>query len=267
MKQSIPLKSVANARELGGYQTVDGRTIRNGVLLRTANLNNITDEDICKLRDDFRLSDIIDFRMKMELTGYEDPEICGVTNTHLDVIDISEMSLPENQDIDINKLDLIQLVDICEQIGMLDEDMYIGFLMNDLGKKSFSRFFRILLAADPDRAVLWHCTSGKDRTGLAAMLLLAAFGVEESVIMDDYMLTNEYNAGRIEGTKKYLGARGCNVTLQEKAALVFDAVERRFMENAISFLNGKYGSVAGYIRTELNISDEEIAFLKDKYTK
>ena len=51
LKQSIPLKSIANARELGGYLTSDGRTVRNGVLLRTANLNDITAEDIQTLKN------------------------------------------------------------------------------------------------------------------------------------------------------------------------------------------------------------------------
>lgn len=267
LKQSIPLRSVANARELGGYHTADGRTVRSDVLLRTGNLNDITAEDIQTLKEQYRLSDIIDFRMEMEMRGYKDPVIGGVTNSHLDVIDMSDMLSQGIPDVDINALDIIQLVELCEKMSMLDDKMYIGFLSTDSGKKAFSQFFRILLAAEPDRAVLWHCTSGKDRTGLAAMLLLSLLGVEESVIMEDYMLTNEYNAPRIEGTKKYLKARGCDDALTEKAALVFDAVDRRFMENAIKFLKEKYGSVLGYISSELDISDEDIGLLKEKYTK
>ena len=267
MKQSILLKSVANARELGGYHTADGKTVRKGALLRTANLNDITAGDIQTLNNVYRLSDIIDFRMEMELRGYEDPVIGGVTYTHLDVIDIPGLLSPEEPDVDINKLDVIQLVEMSEQIDMLNEDMYIGFLKNDMGKRAFSRFFRILLTADPDRAVLWHCTSGKDRTGLAAMLLLSALGVEEPVIMEDYMLTNEYNAPRIEETKRYLKAKGCEEAFAKKAALVFDAVDRSFMEKAIAFLKEEYGSTAGYIRSELNISDGDIDLLKEKYTE
>lgn len=81
------------------------------------------------------------------------------------------------------------------------------------------------------------------------------------------MLTNEYNAPRIEGTKKYLKSRGSDDALTEKSALVFDAVDRRFMENAIAFLKEEYGSVLGYIRSELNISDGDTQLLKEKYTK
>ena len=267
LKQSIPLKSVANARELGGYLTSDGRTVRNGVLLRTANLNDITAEDIQILKNQYHLSDIIDFRMAMEMGGNADPIISGVMNTHLNVIDVQAFEQYKMPEADIKHFDIIQLVTFCEQIGMFNDQMYIGFLSTESGKKAYSRFFRILLAADPDRAVLWHCTSGKDRTGLAAMLLLSLFGVDESVIMEDYMLTNEYNAPQIAETKKRLKARGCDDALTEKAVLMFDAVDRHFMENAIAFLRKQYGSVVGYIRSELNISEREITLLKKIYTE
>lgn len=267
LKQSIPLKSVANARELGGYCTADGKIIRRGVLLRTGNLNDITAEDIQILKNQYRLSNIIDLRMDMEIGDYEDPVIGGVCNTHLNVISNQKFEQQEMADVDINKLDIIRLVELCEQMGMLDDKMYIDFLESETGKRAFSQFFRILLESSPDRAVLWHCTSGKDRTGLAAMLTLSVLGVEESDIIDDYMLTNEYNAGRIERTRQHLRTRGCNDALTEKATLVFDAVDRRMMENAIAYLKEKYGSVVGYIRSELNISDEEIDMLKEKYSE
>ncbi len=267
LKQSIPLKSVANARELGGYLTSDGRTVRNGVLLRTANLNDITAEDIQTLQNQYRLSDLIDFRMEMEMGDNADPIIGGVTNTHLNVIDVQAFEQHTKSEEDIKHFDIIQLLAFCEQIGMFNDKMYIGFLSTESGKKAYSRFFRILLAADPDRAVLWHCTSGKDRTGLAAMLLLSLLGVEESVIMEDYMLTNAYNAPKIAETKQRLRAKGCDDALTQKAVLMFDAVDRCFMANAIAFLREQYGSVVGYIHSELNISEREITLLRQKYTQ
>lgn len=81
------------------------------------------------------------------------------------------------------------------------------------------------------------------------------------------MLTNEYNAPRIAETKKRLRARGCDDALTEKAVLMFDAVDRHFMENAVAFLKKQYGSVVGYIRSELNITEREITLLKKIYTE
>lgn len=261
---SIHLHSIHNARELGGYITADGRRITNGLLLRTSSLNGISDEDIRLLTDIYRVEHIIDFRMPMEIAGAEDPPINGAQYHHLDVIDLSALP-PQEPEVDISSLDLIQVLKMSEEIGMLDENMYIGFLATEKSKKAYADFFRILLDSEPGRAVLWHCTSGKDRTGLAAMLLLSAFGVDEEQIVEDYLLTNEFNARRIEGTKQHLKAQGYDDALIEKAVIVFDAVDERFMRNALAWMKKEYGSVLAYIKDGLNISQNEIEKLKEEY--
>ncbi len=75
-----------------------------------------------------------------------------------------------------------------------------------------------MLDTEPERAVLWHCTGGKDRTGLAAMLILSALGVDEETVVKDYLLTNEFNAQRIAGTKQYLRAQGYHSRTQQIAS-------------------------------------------------
>lgn len=262
--QSINLKSVRNARELGGYPSSDGWTVKSGVLLRTAKLDDITPEDIQILKERYRVGYIIDFRMAME-SANEDPVIGDVYYAHLDVIDTAAFSSQKMTNIDIKKLTIFQLVKLAEMTGMLDEKMYIAFLSSDIGKKAFGQFFRILLEASPDRAVLWHCTSGKDRTGLAAMLLLSSLGVDERIIMEDYLLTNEYNADKIESTKQYMKANDLDDAYAEKAALVYDKVDERFMQTALVYLKQTYGSVVGYIRDGLHITQDEINRLKEKY--
>ena len=258
-------KSIDNSRELGGYTSSDGRKIRSGVLLRTAKLDAISDEDIRILRDKYRLQDIIDLRMEVERIGADDPEIDGARYSHLDVLDFSDMMPEDAEQADINGFSLPEIVELMTQTGMLTDKMYIGFLMNKKGYDAFSGFFRILLEADPDRAVLWHCTSGKDRTGLAAMLLLTALEVDEETIVSDFILTNEYNASRIEATRKYLTAQGCDNELIQKGLLVFDMVDESFLRTAMNYLKKEFGSVKGYITDALNITEDEINSLKEKY--
>ena len=263
--QSISLNSIRNARELGGYPAADGRTVKKGVLLRTAALYGISDEDTCRLTDTYRLEHIIDLRMPMEIAGAADPAIKGAQYHHLDVLDEKALSDQGGDDFDLQSLDVVQLVAISEQSGMLNEYMYIGFLTSPFGKKAYSEFLDILLSADPDRAVLWHCTSGKDRTGLGAMLLLSALGVDESVIIDDYLLTNTFNAPRINATRQHLESKGYDPALIEKAVVMYDAVNGQYMKNVLAFLKKNYGSVTDFIRGELHKSLSEINSLKEKY--
>ena len=264
LKQAIPLR-VQNARELGGYRTAGGNTVKSGVLLRSAALKGISDEDIRCLRDTYRLQHIVDFRMPFEQIDAEDPEIAGAAYHHLDVIDAAAMGFEGFSDVDLSKFDIGEIASYAVSSGAIDENMYIGFLANERGREAFSAFFRILLSADPDRAVLWHCTSGKDRTGLAAMLLLSALGVDEETIISDYLLTNVYFAPRIEATAQLLKERGCDDGFIKKSVLVFDGVDERFLRNAINYLKKEYGSVMGYIADGLEIGREEIAVLKEKY--
>ena len=113
-KQSISLGSIQNARELGGYTTAEGRRIKNGLLLRTARLNNISDEDILTLKEKYRLQHIIDFRMMIELSGAEDPVIDSAEYHHLDVIDAGELfgQIKPDAHFDINGLDAFQIAEL-----------------------------------------------------------------------------------------------------------------------------------------------------------
>ena len=267
LQQSISLNSIKNARELGGYRTADGRTVKNGLLLRTGKLDEISAADIKALTDIYRLEHIIDFRMSMELPGAPDPVIDGALYHHLDVIDVQAFFSEKMPGIDIGALDDLQIAELTIQSGVQNDRMYIGFLMGEMGKSAYSEFFRILLDAEPDRAVLWHCTGGKDRTGLAAMLLLSAFGVDEETIISDYLLTNTYNAPKIAATRSFLTEKGYDERFISQAVIVYAAVNESYMRNAIDYLKREYGSVTGYIRNELHIQQAEIDSLKEKYLR
>lgn len=263
LKQSIPLTSVRNARELGGYNTIDGGRVKSGLLLRTAKLAEISDKDIKTLVEKYNVGDVVDFRFDMEMIDQEDKPIGNSAHHQLDVMDLSGFdaeSMPDD-----STMDFAILVNLMEQIGMTDGSIYISFLENEKGRKGYGKFFRILLESAPDRAVLWHCTSGKDRTGLAAMLILSALGVDEETIISDYILTNTYNQKRITALKEMLSRQGYDDEFVKKAPLVFEGVNESFMRNAISHLKSNYGSVNGYIREVLGVNDNDIKDLKKLY--
>lgn len=263
LKQSIPISSVRNARELGGYITSDGKRIKSGLLLRTAKLDLISDKDIKILIDKYNVGDIIDFRFDLEINNQEDKPLDGAVYHNFDVMDLSGFgydNMPEEESPDLQTV-----VSMMDSIGMTDGTLYISFLENEKGKRGFRNFFRVLINASPEKAVLWHCTSGKDRTGLAAMLIMSALGVDEDTIINDYLLTNLYHENYIEDLKQSLKAQGLYDDFIYRASLMFYAVNESFMRNAIAFLKKKYGSVMGYILEALNIKEEEIELLKDKY--
>ena len=258
----VELTSVRNARELGGYRTADGMTVKSGVLLRTGRLDDISDEDKYILQNQYHVSDVIDFRMDMERVKTNFPD--GAEYHHVDIIDDSQLGekadkggLPE-----MSAGEFLQFIETAENLGIFGENMYITFLESAVGQKGYKEFLEILVKANG--AVLWHCTSGKDRTGLAALLILSALGVDEETIVKDYLLTNEYNAEKIAKTRKYFLEKTNDEEIAEKAVLLMDGVSEIPMKNVLAHIKRKYGSVMGYIRF-LGISDEEIEILKEKY--
>jgi protein-tyrosine phosphatase len=124
---------------------------------------------------------------------------------------------------------------------------------------AYTRFFEILLASE-GKPVLWHCTQGKDRTGVAAMLLLTALGLEEDTILDEYMRTNDYMKPMLE---RY-AAEGKS---QEELALLKE-VFFVFYENARFYLDCirvEYGSVSLFLELALNVGPKQIETLEGYY--
>lgn len=262
--QSINLKSVGNARELGGYPVADGRKIKHGLLLRTAALNTISSEDVKRLKDVYRLSVVADLRMSIEAAPKPDPVIEGVKYTNLRVINEELYTKMLEKKLEFEG-DAIQRLMYVVDSGLFSEDSYISFLSEESGKKAYREFFVELLNLPPERSLLFHCTQGKDRTGCAAMLILSALGADEETIMSDYLLTNVFNAERIGQQRKMLLSRGIKESELDKYMIVLDEVSPKLMSSVLEWLRKNYGSPVGYITKELGITEDEIGTLKSKF--
>lgn len=148
--------------------------------------------------------------------------------------------------------------------GTLSDDMYVTTIKSETAQKGFSEFFKVLLNNEEEKAVLWHCTGGKDRAGTAAVLVLSALGVDEKTILDDFALTNEFYKGKIE----YMGNEAAKQTDDQtiiEGVKTLSGVSRSFMEKMINTLNEEYGSVQNYIVEELGITQDEIIKLQNMY--
>ncbi|MCR5165792.1 MAG: tyrosine-protein phosphatase [Oscillospiraceae bacterium] len=266
MKHSLDLVGISNAREPGGY-VIGDKYVKKGILLRTGSLAGASPDVLKKLREEYHVRTVVDFRMSDERQSSPDPEIEGVKNIHLPVIEMEDYPVTDPKLYDEyvkSGRDRMKLFEMSYESGALNPQMYVGFLLGERGKSAYREFFRVLLESD-EGAVLWHCTDGKDRTGCAAMLLLSALGASRETIIQDYMLTNEYNAVQIEAVRSKFSAYQMPPEKLEALLFMCGAVVKRYMTNAIDTLNEKYGSVEAYLREELNIGKGEIEELKHNY--
>ncbi|MGN0807832.1 MAG: tyrosine-protein phosphatase [Candidatus Coproplasma sp.] len=264
--QLIDVEGVENARQLGGYVAADGRKVKDGLLLRTGGISNISDETAQKLSSDFNVKYVIDLRMDFERSKSPDKEIAGAVNYGISVYN-TDMTDPDVVEL-MKKIqaaagDDIQQGILCSQAGTY-KTQYSKILFSEQGQKGFTQFFEILLENKGEGAILWHCTYGKDRTGVAGALILYALGVDEDTIMQDFLLTNEAHADKIKNIEAELIARGCEQSVV-KDALSMGGVDGDYFKSAFDEVKQEYGSVVSYIKTKLGVSDEEIEQLKNFY--
>ena len=254
--QAIEMESLNNARQLGGYVGADGRKVKDNVLIRCGQRSDASEEDIRKLQEVYHVTNVVDFRSDSEREAAPDKEIEGAVNTWTSVKEYSQAAknLPQ---------DPVDQIILYAQSGGAQK-AYSDIVTSEIGQEGYHDFFRILLENEEDGAVLWHCTQGKDRAGLAAVFILYALGVDEETILDDFELSNVYYADRIAYMKKEAQDRGCEEELlDEIGALV--GVSREYMKETIDLIETEYGSMDDYLHNQLGLTDDDITALRDKY--
>ncbi len=188
----VGLETLNNGRDLGGYVTADGQyQVKFGKLLRTAKLADASDNDIALLASK-GVQKVIDLRMLPERLSKPDKKIPGATTYNISTQTIPNIFAITGEDW------LMMLRAI--RSGVMDTymtGMYRQLISDPMAIRGTQKFFKEVLSAEG--AVLWHCTSGKDRTGIEAYLLLCALGVSEDVARAEYLNTNYFMAEKGAG--------------------------------------------------------------------
>lgn len=280
MDHSIELPGIGNARELGGYAAGD-KTVRKGMLLRTARIDQAGPETVRLLSENYRVQTVIDLRMSDEQEQRPDPAVPGAENLRAPVMEIEDIMLLNSfggSSSEAGKksrellamytdpqADRIAVFNMMYDQGLLNESTYDLFLLGERGKKAYRAFFDALFRLEPGRAVLWHCADGKDRTGCAAMLLLFALGASRETVMEDYLLTNVYNAQKLDAIRQRVAALNFDAKKLDTLLFVSGGVIGSYMNHAIGTLEEKYGSVTGYLEQEQGIGEPELEALREKF--
>lgn len=263
-EHSIGLYDVQNARDLGGYKTIDGRTVKTGLLIRSGRLSNASKEDIHILKDLYHLNAVVDFRIIRERIDSPDVKIDGVTYYTLPLVDDkSPMVGGVHKRSANNQNPLSYFIDVIKQ-GHGKSDMYVKQFKSERFQKGMTSFFQILLNSDGEHSILWHCAAGKDRAGSAAALTLLALGVDKETVLTDFDLSNiAYN----EWIQKRL-TQVSRITRDPEILTVvrsLSGVNVDYMRNAIDATILDYGNIENYLEVCMNVTKEDIVKLKDMY--
>lgn len=249
----VPLEGGINFRDLGGYITGDGREVRWRTLFRCGHLSNLTSRDLVALGQ-WRVTHIHDFRRQDEQR--RNPSQPLNARVYADyAISVGSLSrfweyLGSGQ---LNADSSHQLV--VESYRTCVDDV----------APHYGRLFQALLTNEGN-ATIFHCAAGKDRTGMAAALILAALGVPRAAIVDDYLLTLEHfdTSLLLETVEQHL--RNARVEHWERSWLMpYCAVHQDNIEAFFAGIEAGYGSVAEYLQRALGLSRSDIQALQRIY--
>lgn len=250
-----------NIRDLGGMTAADGRIIVSGRLVRCGDLSELSEQDgeaFVSLADT-----VVDFRTDGERTEKPDISMPGIRYHHMPVIDSLTAGITREKTAD---------QDIFARLGSEPAkarqymcDMYHAFAESEFAASQYSRFIQLLMQPG-EKAVVWHCTAGKDRAGIGAAIIEEILGVTRSDIIDDYLATNEYLREDITFLTEFVKAQaGEGSAITEEALRYLFGADRDYIGEYYHTIDSKYGSFELFLRDGLKLTSEDIQRLQSLY--
>jgi protein-tyrosine phosphatase len=223
----IDFEGAHNFRDLGGYPSALGGEVRWGAVFRAGRIDQLTARDMA-VYDELGIRSVFDLRRDDERERCPDPvpnvQICLLSRV------FEQRPLPDSG----------TLVDHEQAVQFL-RDMYSGLLAH--AAHEIGVLFQSM-AEDGALPALFHCTAGKDRTGIVAALLLTWLGVDRQLVLDDFELTEQYAGHELH---EQMFQRMLERGMAPEAAAGMLHATRASMEAALDELDRRYGGIERYL--------------------
>ncbi|WP_376698394.1 tyrosine-protein phosphatase [Listeria booriae] len=245
-ERTIPLEGCFNFRDLGGYVNTAGKTVKWGKLYRSSLLTNITEKDKDTL-EKLGVSWICDLRSTSEIAAKPTPALAHIKNRHIPI------GTAKNESTESQKIDIPDDHRVYEP---LMGESYRVFVQS---KDGFREIFNDIIEKE-EVPFLFHCTAGKDRTGVLGALLLKLLDIPENTILADYELTNQYAdniLGEMQGLVNAFSNSEKKIDLENFRPMA--EARPAYLEIAFDEMQKEYGSVDAYLEKGIGITPSEKA--------
>lgn len=247
-RRAVTLQGTSNFRDLGGYPAAGGKHVKWGHIYRSADISKLTDSDLQALQSR-HVALVCDLRGPQEYAQAPDRLPPGARR----------LELPAGSE----KIDSRLLSGGAKTLNR-DSLMRAVYTTISFFPAKYKPMFDELLALPGDEALLFHCTAGKDRTGIGAALVLSALGVDRRTILKDYAATDTYwRAGREQSLQRMaqagMSAEAVNAVRPMMAA------NPVYLAGTFAAIDKQYGSVDKYLATEMGLTPKKLATLRTKY--
>lgn len=264
MNKEVRVNGIINFRQLGGLKSSTGQRVRENLLFRSGGLD-LSVNELDGFLSPLGIRQVYDLRSKGEILASPYKLPSHIEYKHRPILpsidkDMEELGLiyPGSQDVADSSLNM----------GFSQDKLkyMTGFMMKiyqQMGEEPqvFGGIIKEFLEADT--AVLYHCSAGKDRTGVLSAMLLLSLGVSQDQVMNNYLLSNEY---RQEEINRELEKLSRFVKDDKQLDKIRDTllVKEEYLAATLDKINS-FGSFYGYAREKLLLSDIELENLHNRY--
>jgi protein-tyrosine phosphatase len=260
-RRHIELDGQSNFRDLGGYKTADGRTVKWGQVYRSGELPRLSDADVQQL-DRMEIQTVVSFLTEAEIADRGPDRLPW---------DTREVALPMEAG---NLGDLTEVVSEARRSGdfsqvppEINPDIHRRLMVE--GREYYAALLREI-AHSTNQPLVFHCSHGIHRTGTASAILLSALGVPWETVREDYLLSNSCRQEEI-GVRlkqlKRLAAENQGISEDQVDTANMEAfyiLDGSYVDAALDQAVKDYGSMDAYIREGLGLSDDEIEQLRSE---
>ncbi|HVX08281.1 tyrosine-protein phosphatase [Humibacter sp.] len=250
---------VPNLRDVGGCQTSDGRRTRTGLLYRSTALGRASEAHLSRLRER-GIRTVFDLRTAAEREAAPDRDLDGATTANLDVMADAPGAPPARITRLTSQPQKASRLLARTDIDATFDTAYRGLVPLPSARTAYHGLFLALAGADALPA-LYHCTTGKDRTGWATAALLLLLGVSESDVVDDYLLSNGYLLAGLQPVLDGFAAGGGDPELLKPVL----GVKARYLQTALAEARERYGTIERYFTDGLGLDAAVQQRLRDTF--
>ena len=261
----IKFEGANNFRELGGYRAADGRQVKYGLLYRGGNLDLLKSEaDHARLAS-LGLREILDLRSAGESAAHPDPavpgahyqRVCGMRNADGTEMDFSGQGIERlRQEKEAFERSVGRPVHDFEWFSALYREM-------PFRNPAYHALFALLEGRRVP--VLFHCSGGKDRTGVAAMLILLALGASDKTIAEDFEKTNIWRRPELEAVWAEHAEEIAADPARKDFYLGVFGVHPESAPFVLSIIRERYGSADAYLEAEYGLTPARLMRLRRMY--
>lgn len=246
-EKQIEIKGVTNFRTIGNIKNVDGRILKQGKFYRSAHLHKLKKRSF-KTFENLGIKEIIDLRNSKEIL--QRPDVIPQN------VDHKNYSAFEDEG---DQLDQAKKLVLKGKVKGTDADQRMLDFYKTYATENPEIIKKIIHEIlDSEDHVLYHCTAGKDRTGIITALILTILKFDTATINNDYLLSNNYRQKMVQ--KRLHLANDLHFLYPKMDLNVIEKlswVEKNYLETAFSEIDKKYGSIDIYIHQNLGISENK----------